>query len=340
MGHVSRTHRVALDCLFVKIHLDPRIQIKFVDTKNQLADMWTKGKFHRDEWKHLFRLLNIMNDCMFSCSHCNQIDDPRAMSKRQMQEEKPGVEERVVPKSKPSAFSSSKAPLKAQSSHSDRTCSGARGLNENTAWFSRVAFGGKHGHQYGQTRRGNDKENHWYDVISPQLWDLWWQCDLETVHSNVRQKLNRPKGDTHDIDVDAMICGIFMSATVKAAVHLGQDHQENLRTTKNTDFEKVIQLFDNSQKLILNQLEEIFGISTIEWSTIPWMRTTLPHDRANKFLNAKVHVNSDSVLRVAKIHEHPQSIDHWKGQNEWFMIFSWKAWIERNRWRTSRVQLG
>ena len=56
MGHVSRTHRVALDCLFDRIHLDPRIQIKFVDTKNQLADMWTKGKFHRDEWKHLFRI--------------------------------------------------------------------------------------------------------------------------------------------------------------------------------------------------------------------------------------------------------------------------------------------
>ena len=107
------------------------------------------------------------------------------MSKRQMQEEKPGVEERVVAKSKPmmssvlktakqcptalgsSAFNSSKAPLKAQSSKSDRTCTGARGLNENTAWFSRVA--GKHGHQYGQTRRENDKENHWYEVISPQL---------------------------------------------------------------------------------------------------------------------------------------------------------------------------
>ena len=57
----------------------------------------------------------------------------------------------------------------------------------------------------------------------------------------------------------------FMSATTKAAVHLGQDYQEILRTTKNTDFEKVKKLFDISQKLIPNQGEETFGISASEW---------------------------------------------------------------------------
>ena len=34
MRHVSRTHRVALDWLFDRINLDPKIQIKFFDTKN------------------------------------------------------------------------------------------------------------------------------------------------------------------------------------------------------------------------------------------------------------------------------------------------------------------
>ena len=37
MRHVSRTHRVALDWLFDRINLDPKIQIKYIDTKNQLA---------------------------------------------------------------------------------------------------------------------------------------------------------------------------------------------------------------------------------------------------------------------------------------------------------------
>ena len=47
MRHVSRTHRVALDWLFDRINLDPKIQIKYIDTKNQLADMLTKGNFTR-----------------------------------------------------------------------------------------------------------------------------------------------------------------------------------------------------------------------------------------------------------------------------------------------------
>ena len=37
MRHVSRTHRVALDWLFDRINLDPKIQIKYAESKNQLA---------------------------------------------------------------------------------------------------------------------------------------------------------------------------------------------------------------------------------------------------------------------------------------------------------------
>ena len=44
--HVSRPHRVALDWLFDRMNLDPKIQIKYIDTKNQLADILTKGISH------------------------------------------------------------------------------------------------------------------------------------------------------------------------------------------------------------------------------------------------------------------------------------------------------
>ena len=54
MRHVSRTHRVALDWLYDRINLDPKIQIKSIDTKNHLADILTKGNFTRDEWNHPF----------------------------------------------------------------------------------------------------------------------------------------------------------------------------------------------------------------------------------------------------------------------------------------------
>ena len=90
MRHVSRTHRVALDWLFDRINLDPKIQIKYIDTKNQLADILTMGNFTRDEWNHLL--------CLFTISHFSSINSLEAMSK--ITQEDAG-EERVAAKSKP-----------------------------------------------------------------------------------------------------------------------------------------------------------------------------------------------------------------------------------------------
>ena len=87
MRHVSRTHRVALDWLFDRINLEPKIQIKYVGTNKQLADTLTKGSFTCDEWNHLLRWFSIVNVSMFSCSDfSNFLSDPirkqSAMSKR------------------------------------------------------------------------------------------------------------------------------------------------------------------------------------------------------------------------------------------------------------------
>ena len=90
MRHVSRTHRVALDWLFDRINLDPKIQIKYIDTKNQLADILTKGNFTREEWNHLLTLFNISH---FSSTACIE-----AMAKRAQQESGEG---RVTAKSRP-----------------------------------------------------------------------------------------------------------------------------------------------------------------------------------------------------------------------------------------------
>ena len=52
MRHVSRAHRVALDWLFDRISLDLKIQIRYIDSKHQLADILTKRNFTRDEWNN------------------------------------------------------------------------------------------------------------------------------------------------------------------------------------------------------------------------------------------------------------------------------------------------
>ena len=90
MRHVSRTHRIALDRLFDRINSDPKIQIKCIDTKNQLADILTKGNLTRHEWNHLFVLFNI--------SHFSSINNLEAISNRTPED---AGEERVTAKSKP-----------------------------------------------------------------------------------------------------------------------------------------------------------------------------------------------------------------------------------------------
>ena len=90
MRHVFRTHRVALDWLFDRINLDPKIQIKYIDTKNQLADILTRENFTRDEWNHMLTLFNISH---FSPKVCSA-----AMAKRAQQESGEG---RVTAKSRP-----------------------------------------------------------------------------------------------------------------------------------------------------------------------------------------------------------------------------------------------
>ena len=107
MRHVSITHRVALDWLFDRINLDSKIQIKYIDTKNQLADIVTKGNFTRDEWNHLLSLFNISH---FSSTVCSA-----AMAKRIQRE---SGEERVTAISRPMMNLTARMPLVVSSSTS------------------------------------------------------------------------------------------------------------------------------------------------------------------------------------------------------------------------------
>ena len=138
MRHVSRTHRVALDWLFDRINLDTKIQIKYIDTKNQLAVILTKENFTRDEWNHLLTLFNISH---FSSTACTA-----AMAKRAQQGSR---EERVTAKSRPMMNLTARTPSVVSSSTSSnpgRTSYGYQdpgksvagddrsGIPEKTSW--------------------------------------------------------------------------------------------------------------------------------------------------------------------------------------------------------------
>ena len=117
MRHVSRTHRVALDWLFDRVKLDPKIHIRYIDTKHQVEDILAEGNVTRDEWNNLLHLFNISH---FGSTCCTQnyslIRCTKTMAKR-MQEQK--GEERSVANSKSTAMNlSSRVPTSSSSAKS------------------------------------------------------------------------------------------------------------------------------------------------------------------------------------------------------------------------------
>ena len=72
----------------------------------------------------------------------------------------------------------------------------------------------------------------------------------EALFSIVKGDLGREHDDPmDDLDVNMVIWGKFLNATLRAAGHLGQDHEANLRYVKNHFWNGVGQLFNENEKL-------------------------------------------------------------------------------------------
>ena len=146
------------------------------------------------------------------------------------------------------------------------------------------------------TESQNNKEatlEHFF-AIPPQT-----SSYTEAVYDMVR-KIGRPTDDPmEDLDVHVATWGVFMKATPKAAVYLGNDHDVNLRHEKNSSWSSTGQLFGKTEKLISGQTETT-GIRLIDSEDLRWISTSLLHSRAYQYANAKVYVFSDSVPCLGK----------------------------------------
>ena len=89
----------------------------------------------------------------------------------------------------------------------------------------------------------------------------------------------------------------------------------NLRYVKNNLWNKIVQSFRETGKLIGDQ-NEITGIRTNDFQEATWMQTSLLCEKAYRFTNAKTYVFSDSVLCVGKMEDDP--IANWKRQIQWY----------------------
>ena len=127
---------------------------------------------------------------------------------------------------------------------------------------------------------------------------------MEKVFSIVRQRYGHgPTDQMKDLDENTSFWRIFMSVPLQAAVHLGKDHTENLRSTKNQPLKSLRQLFQVTERLITDQTE-ISGLTTIDWQQAMWRERRLC--RLTELFNLQLPKPapfSDSVLCLGGISE-------------------------------------
>ena len=78
-------------------------------------------------------------------------------------------------------------------------------------------------------------------------------------------------------------------------------------------------MFETSAQLILEQSDEIFGVSQTSWEHSPRKQLSLGCDEEVISLShAKVYVFSDSLLCIGKVNQNPTSNTVWEEQLGWF----------------------
>ena len=144
----------------------------------------------------------------------------------------------------------------------------------NKAWGKLLAHG---------ARSSVDQESHKY---AEATWDHYLHISPDTSHymeavlSIVRKIYGKPPGDPmEDFNVDLATWGMFMNTTLRAAVHLGEDYDTNLRSVKIYLWKTTGQLFRETEKLISGQTEPT-GISLISFQDLRWVSRSLLHSRA------------------------------------------------------------
>ena len=117
-----------------------------------------------------------------------------------------------------------------------------------------------------------------------------------------------------NIDKRSLIWGMLMSSTLEASVFMEKNYSEILHSIKNTGKDLTSkQMFDISEKLIVGQSEEIFGVTPINWEDSSWKQLSLVSDEEVISLShAKVYVFSDSVLCLGKVNQKPTSSAVWE----------------------------
>ena len=268
MRHVSRTHRVALDWLFDRINLDPKIQIKYIDTKK------TKSQTY---WPR--EISHVMNGIIFCVCSTSAISVPPIVLQWCRKERK-----KMLVKKESQQNPSRWWIWSRDTAQGIQTC------------LPRM-------HQKAPGQPDLKVKYLWARGMSSnqERWDFWWALAHQITHNGTltksgllksgnlvkcwkqerggrpftqhtdkfviddddmdsRKILKQSSTDAvQDIDKSSLIFGMFMSSTLEASVFMGKNYSEKLRSIENTGKNLTSkQMFEISEKLILEQSDEIF----------------------------------------------------------------------------------
>ena len=171
----------------IELNLDLNIQIKYIDTKNQLADILTKGNFTRDDSNHLLCLFNIRH---FSSTVCSE-----TMAKRSQHD---SGEERVTAKWRPVMSLIARVPSHVTSSTS--VSLGKRSYGNQDPWSTIAKKEERSGRLDIGTDRMKASDNYYHEQFmesfssaSNSKWDddrVWssqeWKTDIEMYERSGR----------------------------------------------------------------------------------------------------------------------------------------------------------
>ena len=105
------------------------------------------------------------------------------------------------------------------------------------------------------------------DTVAESDMSLKSRSFLHRVNDRVRKTQDQSSKDaTQDSNKHSFIWRMFMSSTLEASVFMGKNYLEFLHSIKHTGNDLTMkQMFDISEKLIVGQSDEIFGVTPINW---------------------------------------------------------------------------
>ena len=102
------------------------------------------------------------------------------------------------------------------------------------------------------------------------------------------------------VKTNMVIWGLIIAASTRAAVYLGQNYTETMAVFQNMQIDEIMNLFSITQRLVLENVEEMKNVRVIDSSDPSRVKPQISHPQAIKWTKAEVHVYADSVLCLAK----------------------------------------